>query len=582
MIKRAIAAIVLLSLAAFVVWRIWVDQGTQTGLIAGLSFGILLGPARIAGVDFRQWFRNPNTPSELGDDTFIGLVRSTFHALWGSGLIALVILSFAACGWASYSCRPFNTSVLLALWEIILSAGRILLGALVGLAIVQTLVEFVWRAGLAYRLPPPKRAADYLAMQPLPYLPPKQGVPGRRRLIVCCDGTWNWPEPERETNVVRLVRALTPQDGAIAQIVHYHQGVGTGNFIDRIVGGGVGVGLAASVKACYGFLTDNYKPGDEIFLFGFSRGAYVVRSLSGMIGTLGMLRKEDMARFGEAWNWYWQDRAKRDPEMLKDIAPKRHTGVEIECVGVWDTVGALGIPGSRVCRDAFAFHETQLGPHVRHAFQALAIDEQRGNFQGAIWVPSGETDISEKNRQAGGPQQLLKQVWFPGVHSNIGGGYEEHGLSDTAFVWMLSQLAARQMLSFEQDCIQRSLDRQPEIFPVGALEDSRNVFWKLLGSPIPRPVCVVSDTEYLHESAALRAQAVAARRDLYKGRRRRAWMTAMSQQLQTRPNPSLIATREPDEVRIGGLGRLDPITPIKFKKKLDWCSWALELVSARS
>src|SRR4029079_14577906 len=108
----------------------------------------------------------------------------------------------------------------------------------------------------------------------------------------------------------------------------------------------------------------------------------------------------------------------------------------------------LGIPGSRFCRDAFAFHETQRGAHVRHAFQALAIDERRGNFQAAIWVPAISPD-SEANRQALGPQQVLKQMWFPGVHSNVGGGYENHGLSDTAFLWMLSQVES--MLQLEQN-----------------------------------------------------------------------------------------------------------------------------------
>src|SRR5262249_29356798 len=161
---------------------------------------------------------------------------------------------------------------------------------------------------------------------------------------------------------------------------------------------------------------------DEIFLFGFSRGAYVVRSLSGMIGAVGLLRKQDMARFAEAWNWYWQDRAGREEDVLDGIALERHTGVEVECIGVFGTVGALGIPGSRLCRDAFAFYETQLGAHVRNAFQALAIDERRGNFQAAIWVPADSPD-SEANRLARGPQQVLKQMWFPGVHSNVGGGY---------------------------------------------------------------------------------------------------------------------------------------------------------------
>ena len=254
---------------------------------------------------------------------------------------------------------------------------------------IPAVTEMIWHLGLARGVPPPAAPAprDYLAAQPLPHVRAKVPHPGRRRLIVCCDGTWNWPDGKRETNVVRILRALKPDDDGIAQIVHYHEGVGTGNFLDRLAGGSTGIGLSASVKACYGFLVDNYEEHDEIFLFGFSRGAFVMRSLAGFIGEIGMLRKREMQRFAEVWNWYWQDKSKRQSAQLDQLAPDRHRDVDIECIGVWDTVGALGIPGSRLCAAAFEFHETALGPHVRHAFQALAIDERRGNFQGAVWVP---------------------------------------------------------------------------------------------------------------------------------------------------------------------------------------------------
>jgi uncharacterized protein (DUF2235 family) len=564
MIKSIVAAAA--AIAGVALWRPWADAGTHVGLLAGLGFGILLAPARLAGVDFRQWFRNPVTPTEISDDTFIGLIRSGFHMLWGSGLVALLALSITACHWAEYGCSSFG-------W-VLVGAGRVGVGTIIGLAIVQVVVEVVWRYGLTFRLPPPQRTTDYLAKEPLPFLPVKQAVPGRRRLIVCCDGTWNWPEPYLETNVVRLVRALAPEaivDGqSIPQFIHYHQGVGTGNFFDRIVGGGLGIGVSPSVKACYGFLVDNYRPGDDIFLFGFSRGAYVARSLGGMIGTLGLLRKEEMDRFSEAWSWYWQDRSQRKRETLDRIAPNRHRDVEIECVGVFDTVGALGIPGSRFCSDAFAFHETQLGAHVRHAFQALAMDEQRGNFQGAIWVPGGSSERSRENQQAGGPQQVLRQMWFPGVHSDVGGGYEKHGLSDTALIWMLSQVSG--MLAFDQAAIQRCLDKKPEEFPVGTLNESRTLSWKLLGAPVPRPVCVVSETERVHESVGLRAEATTPR-DRYNRPARREW---------TRMVQSLLAPRDPREVQVGGLERTRHTDHVVVKKRLDFCSKLVAALSARS
>src|SRR5262249_38051574 len=122
---------------------------------------------------------------------------------------------------------------------------------------------------------------------------------------VCCDGTWNSPAMARETNVIQLLRAIQPQTATgLPQISYYHLGVGTGNFVDRMLGGGTGIGLSNSVKACYGFLVDNFRPGDEILLFGFSRGAYVVRSVAGLIGLVGLLRRDEMHRFAEVWDYY--------------------------------------------------------------------------------------------------------------------------------------------------------------------------------------------------------------------------------------------------------------------------------------
>src|SRR5262245_48072116 len=131
-----------------------------------------------------------------------------------------------------------------------------------------------------------------------------------RRLIVCCDGTWNRADWEggTATNVVRIARAIVPMAAgaapgapAIPQIVHYHPGVGTGNQVDRLLGGGLGLGLSQNVRDAYAFLVNNHAPGDQIFLFGFSRGAYTARALGGLIGTIGLLRKQQMGGFQDAW-----------------------------------------------------------------------------------------------------------------------------------------------------------------------------------------------------------------------------------------------------------------------------------------
>ena len=113
--------------------------------------------------------------------------------------------------------------------------------------------------------------------------------PARRRLIVCCDGTWNTPDRYgHTTNVVRLVRSIRSfSTEGVSQILYYHPGVGTGNIVDHWVGGGTGVGLSENVRSAYAFFVDYYRDGDEIFLFGFSRGAYTARASPGCSATSG-------------------------------------------------------------------------------------------------------------------------------------------------------------------------------------------------------------------------------------------------------------------------------------------------------
>ena len=365
-------------------------HGIGVCLPFGVMIGVLLAPARVSGVDFRQWFRDPGQPSAYSDDSWIGLtiqgVAIAFVSAVGGVLLLGLWLAWPFFGeWRACCVAP-------GVGQFLAYLAPYGLGLLAGIALAQLVAELAWRFGLAFvpdALPP----ARLLSATTQTTRPNSSATVGRR-LIVCCDGTWNWPDRQRETNVVRLVRAIAaeakPDNRApIPQISHYHLGVGTGNVLDRIVGGGIGVGLSSSVKACYGFLVDNYVRGDEIFLFGFSRGAYVARSVAGMIGSVGLLQRSEMERFVDAWDWYTDDRGQRQVADLDRIAPKRfREDVDIECIGVWDTVGALGIPGTRFCADSFKFHETELGAGVRYAFQALAMDERRGNFQAAVWTPN--------------------------------------------------------------------------------------------------------------------------------------------------------------------------------------------------
>lgn len=596
-VRTTITVLLLVALIGMAALCVYVNEGARIGVILGLLLGALLGPIRIAGVDFRQWFMDPGAPSELGDDSFIGLIRWGFHALWAPWLLAIIVLLCVVSWWIPPSCQLIDISPILQRrldpihlhglvdWLVGLVSAcsgfyagvNIVVGVVVGTIVVSAIVELIWHVGLVHGIPPPARPTAYLAANAPARVRAKVPQDGRRRLIICCDGTWNWPESRRETNVVRMVRALLPAHNGISQIVHYHEGVGTGNFLDRLVGGGAGIGLSASVKACYGFLADNYKPGDEIFLFGFSRGAFVVRSLAGMIGAVGMLRKDEMARFADVWSWYCLGKETRQVATLGLLAPHRSQDVDIECIGVWDTVGALGIPGTRLCAQAFEFHDTALGPHVRHAFQGLAIDERRGNFQAAIWVP-----FSPQRRRRGaaqqaavpahnGPQQVLKQMWFPGVHSNVGGGYPKHGLSDTSFLWLLSEL--EDLLGFDRQNIVGSLDNvMSEHEPGGTLDDSRTLGWKLIACPVPRPVGIVSATEQVHASAWDRRNAgppSVPANDVYKSQPRQTWLGAVG----------VYSPRSTFEQEIAEMPRPADPPPVNIRRTLGVCGRILAFIN---
>jgi len=333
-------------------------------------------------------------------------------------------------------------------------------------------------------------------------------MPAKKRLVVCCDGTWNSADlNDNFTNVVRMARAIKPYDDRsgeqIPQIVYYHSGVGTGDILDHTVGGAVGLGLSRNVRDAYAFLAHNYCEGDECFLFGFSRGAYTVRSVGGLIGHAGLLRKRDMDDFALLWEDY---RLMKKPGHVSvlDQFPERRTPVRIKGIGVWDTVGALGIPGhlDDVFRDFFEFHDTNLGAHVDNAFHALALDEQRVSFQPTLWqqTPAGQQQ-----------NQLLRQVWFAGVHSNVGGGYDEHGLSDLALAWMAGQVA--DLLAIDQDYLRDSQDRRNG-WGLGQLYDSGDGPWRVLGTVPRRPFSPPDQgnrmCESIHRSALERVKPGAA------------------------------------------------------------------------
>jgi uncharacterized protein (DUF2235 family) len=268
-----------------------------------------------------------------------------------------------------------------------------------------------------------------------------------KRLLCFFDGTWNTPDARAAiTNVVKLYEAV-PDVGAdgIRQLRHYEIGIATMKSLGRLTfaAGAVGYGMAERIQSGYQFLVDNYEPGDEIYLFGFSRGAYQARSLGGLISLAGILRPHARSRIAEAWTYYLAHRTAPDRERLAHLRSESHFAVPIRLVGVWDTVGNLGIPlvGGEWVTHPIQFHNTELAPTVEVGLHALSIDEPRGPFSPTLWT-----------RRAGAPlrpSQIVEQVWFPGAHANVGGGHTDSGLSDISLLWMAERAMATTGITFD-------------------------------------------------------------------------------------------------------------------------------------
>lgn len=325
-------------------------------------------------------------------------------------------------------------------------------------------------------------------------------------LVISCDGTWNTADQQEggvptPTNVCRLHTCVAEQNAkGVAQRKYYHPGVGTDpGLVNKVLGGGIGLGLDRNIQSAYAWLCRNYQPGDAIYLFGFSRGAYTVRSLGGLTTRCGLL---DLAGIAdqEAWkrveavfrNGYRERKETREDWIgrgwkFHQSAPGSHD-IGIHLIGVWDTVGALGIPDHlgllNLLDDPskYKFHDTMLSDKVAHGRHAIALDEMRGAFQATLW-----TKVK--------PGRDVKQVWFPGVHSDVGGGYRETGLSDGALKWMIEEATALELGFNEQMTKQITPDCR------GLLHESLDGLFKHLPSqPRSAPLLHEEGSPRLHSS----------------------------------------------------------------------------------
>lgn len=316
----------------------------------------------------------------------------------------------------------------------------------------------------------------------------------RKRLILCFDGTWN--AHEDQTNVARLYDAVADaRCGCPHQQKFYDEGVGTDPWT-RFRGGITGHGMEGNVQQGYSWLIralampgwspaarkmeadgEEFDIGPDIFLFGFSRGAYTARSLGGLINRCGVPRLDalgikdkegkldptptieqirEASLVKEAWELYRKDLGPQEARRLPEPKKFRHDHcrtVKIKFIGVWDTVGARGLPLIRSkfvphARANYAFHDTGLGRVVENAYHAIAIDEHREDYDVTLWTKV----------HPGGNQQV-EQRWFPGAHSNVGGGYEDDMLADRPLEWM-TDMALGHGLEFIRDPRETALEKE--------------------------------------------------------------------------------------------------------------------------
>jgi len=294
-----------------------------------------------------------------------------------------------------------------------------------------------------------------------------------KNVAIFCDGTWNSADAVEVTNVALAHQAAVEvtADG-VPQARTYFPGIGTPSKeagwierqVDKYTGGAFGWGMDARLQAAYRLIAGRYEPGDRLFLFGFSRGAYMARSLAGLIRNCGLPTPETAERIPEAMEMYRSRAPGSHPDAPGPLkfraafSPHFATSetdrlvrrgevamVAVDYLGVWDTVGALGVPAqfrglSAVFNHKYRFHDLRLSSMVKAARHAVAIDERRKTFPPTLWE-----NLTDLNLRDAGSDIPYRQEWFPGTHGGVGGGGPVRGLSHAALLWVMEGAEAAGM-----------------------------------------------------------------------------------------------------------------------------------------
>ncbi|MEM7003880.1 MAG: DUF2235 domain-containing protein [Pseudomonadota bacterium] len=287
-----------------------------------------------------------------------------------------------------------------------------------------------------------------------------------KNIVVFADGTGQKGGEGNSTNVYKTFNLIL--DRSPEQFSFYDPGLGTG--MRKVTGNIGGRGFSENIRQCYEFIFQNFEHGDRIYLFGFSRGAATVRSLTGFIHMFGILPRSRHDLIEQAWSIYKTQNMKKRERRAERFLSLNHTmWAKVHCLCVWDTVAALGIPQSKLDKlinkvFPHEFHHFELSDSVRHAYHALAIDDARKAFHPVYIDPRRENTAESE----------MKQVWFMGMHTDVGGGYATSGLSDIAWEWMLLHAVKRGLKIHKASAAKRLC--RPDVN--GYMEDSRKGWWK--------------------------------------------------------------------------------------------------------